>query len=338
MKLRPLYSTELGQAYHGNAVTVLRALRRTYRNQVQLIFTSPPFALNRKKKYGNLTGREYIKWLVQFAPIFVDLLTEDGSIVIELGNGWEPGQPTMSTLPLEALLAFKKAGKFHLCQEFVCFNPARLPSPAQWVNVERCRVKDAFTRVWWLARTARPKADNRKVLTGYSESMLKLLDKGTYNPGPRPSEFVIGETSFLKDNSGAIPPNVLAASLKDILAEMTADPYNMFSLANTKSSDLYQDYCRSNGITPHPARMPTKLVEFFIRFLSDANDLVLDPFAGSNTTGAVAEGQARRWIAIEIDREYINASRARFPGPFQRQMSIWARGHITQTKKRVVHA
>jgi DNA modification methylase len=130
----------------------------------------------------------------------------------------------------------------------------------------------------------------------------------------------------------------MAASLKDILAEMTADPYNMFSLANTKSSDLYQDYCRSNGITPHPARMPTKLVEFFIRFLTDANDLVLDPFAGSNTTGAVAESQARQWIAIEIDREYIKASRARFPGPLQHQMSIWAGRHLSEPRKRVVYA
>ncbi|MEI9978400.1 MAG: site-specific DNA-methyltransferase [Edaphobacter sp.] len=315
MKKTLIYSTELGQAYHGNSAPLLRSLARNGgRESVQLIFTSPPFVLNTKKKYGNLTGKEYVTWLKGFASLFADLLTADGSIVIEIGNGWEQGQPTMSTLPLEALLAFKKAGRFHLCQEFICFNPARLPSPAQWVNVERSRVKDAFTRVWWLSRTPRPKADNRHVLTMYSDSMNKLLEKGTYNSGLRPSEFNIGETSFLKNNSGAIPPNVLAASIVDTMAEIAADPMNVFSIANTKSNDPYQVHCREKNVTPHPARMPSKLVEFFVKFLTDANDLVLDPFAGSNTTGAVAESLGRRWKAFEINSDYLEASKARFPG------------------------
>jgi site-specific DNA-methyltransferase (cytosine-N4-specific) len=277
-----------------------------------MIFTSPPFPLNTKKKYGNLTGRRYIRWLTGFARLFADLLKPDGSIVLEMGNGWEEGQPTMSTLPLEALLAFKRAGRFHLCQEFICFNPARLPSPAQWVNVERCRVKDAFTRLWWLSRTPRPKANNRNVLTSYSQSMRRLLEKGTYNPGPRPSEFVIGETSFLKNNSGAISPNVLSVSIAETITELSSQPLNVFSLANTSSSDSYQNYCRGAGVTPHPARMPSKLVEFFVQFLTDSNDLVVDPFAGSNISGAAAERLGRRWKSIEIEQGYVRASMARF--------------------------
>jgi len=313
MKTKLAYSTQLGQAYNGDSIRLLRSFARNGgRQAVQLIFTSPPFALNTKKKYGNLNGKEYVKWLRGFAPLFADLLTPDGSIVIELGNGWEQGQPTMSTLPMEALLAFKKAGRFHLCQEFICFNPARLPSPAQWVNVERCRVKDAFTRVWWLSRVPRPKADNRHVLTLYSESMKKLLTRGTYNSGLRPSEFNIGEKSFLTNNSGAIPPNVLAATIIDTISEIASDPLNVFSIANTKSNDSYQNHCREAGTTPHPARMPSKLVEFFVRFLTDANDLVVDPFAGSNTTGAVAESLGRRWKSFEIKSDYLEASKARF--------------------------
>lgn len=315
MKQKSSYATTLGQIYQGDSSRLLRSFARSGgRGSVQLIFTSPPFALNTKKKYGNLTGQEYVRWLKSFAPLFSDLLTENGSIVLELGNGWEQGRPTMSTLPLEALLAFKKAGKFFLCQEFVCFNPARLPSPAQWVNVERCRVKDAFTRVWWLSKTPRPKADNRQVLTSYSDSMTKLLKKGTYNAGLRPSEFVIGERSFLKRNSGSIPPNVLAASVVDTLSDLLADPMNLLSIANTGSNDAYQAHCREKVLVPHPARMPSKLVEFFVRFLTDADDLVLDPFAGSNTTGAVAESLSRRWKAFEINSEYVETSKARFEG------------------------
>jgi DNA modification methylase len=313
MKPKPTYSTGLGRAYTGDSAALLRSFAQNgCKRAVQLIFTSPPFVLNRKKRYGNLNGKEYIQWLCGFAPLFSDLLKPDGSIVVEIGNGWEPGTPTMSTLPLEALLAFKNAGNFHLCQEFVCFNPARLPSPAQWVNVERCRVKDAFTRVWWLSPSVRPKADNRKVLTEYSDSMKRLLKNGTYNAGPRPSEFVIGKKSFLAAHSGAIPPNVLAAPIEHVIADLAETPSNVFAFANTANNDAYQQYCREKKVAPHPARMPQKLVEFFIRFLTSPKDLVVDPFAGSNTTGAVAERLGRRWRSGEVNAEYVRASRSRF--------------------------
>lgn len=279
--------------------------------KVQLILTSPPFALNRKKKYGNEVGDEYVRWLASYAPLLGDYLTDDGSLVIELGNGWTPGQPTMSTLPLEALLAFKNEGGFELCQEFICFNPARLPSPAQWVNVKRTRVKDALTRVWWMSRTPHPKADNRRVLTEYSESMKKLLKRGTYNSGIRPSEHNIGATSFLEDNGGAIASNVLVPSIDDIVNELV-EAQTLLSIANTRANDAYQTSCKELQLTPHPARMPARLVEFFIRFLTDEDDLVLDPFAGSNTTGAVAESLRRRWLCIEAEHDYALGAAGRF--------------------------
>src|SRR5205809_3994122 len=138
-----------------------------------------------------------------------DYLTPTGSIVLELGNGWEPGLPTVSTAAMKALLAFQEAAGLHLCQEFICYNPARLPTPAEWVTVRRVRVKDSFTRVWWLSPTPHPKADNRRVLTAYSESMKRLLARGTYNGGTRPSGHQVGHESFLANNGGSIPPKVL---------------------------------------------------------------------------------------------------------------------------------
>jgi site-specific DNA-methyltransferase (cytosine-N4-specific) len=263
------------------------------RGKINLIFTSPPFPLNRKKKYGNLQGYRYTEWLSGFAASFKELLTPDGSIVMEMGNAWEPGRPVMSTLALKALIGFTEAGQLNLCQQFICNNPARLPSPAQWVNVDRIRLKDSYTHVWWMAPSERPKADNRRVLVEYSESMKKLLRTGKYNAGRRPSEYKIGETSFLRDNTGAIPSNVL-------------------SISNTGSSDEYQTFCRSNELPLHPARMPSKLAEFFIKLLTEPGDLVLDPFGGSNTTGAAAESLDRRWIAVEPRTDYISGSAARF--------------------------
>jgi hypothetical protein len=288
------YDTDLGAMYQSSVEDFLAsALGCGLRGEAQMIFTSPPFPLNRKKRYGNKVGPEYLEWLGDLASSLGDLLTEDGSFVVELGNAWEPGEPVMSTLALKALLQLLEAGNFKLCQQFVVHNPARLPSPAQWVNVERIRVKDAYTNVWWMSRVARPKANNRKVLTGYSPSMKKLLRRQSYNAGSRPSEHKIGETSFLTDNGGAIPGNVLEFS-------------------NTVSTDRYRAYCKENGLKVHPARMPPGLAEFFIKFLTNEEDLVIDPFGGSNTTGAVAEELGRQWISIEPEVEYIEGSMGRF--------------------------
>ena len=278
-----------------------------WRGRVQLIFTSPPFPLVRKKKYGNLEGDAFARWLAGFAKPLARLLAPNGSIVIEIGNGWNPGRPTVSTIGIKALLAFQEAAGLHLCQEFICYNPARLPTPAEWVAVRRTRVKDAFTRVWWMSPGPDPKADNRRVLTEYSDSMRKLLKKGTYTGGRRPSEHQIGKESFLADNGGAIPPNVLVPPAADAI-----EPQAVLPIANTASKNGYHQQCRERNLPRHPAAMPELLVEFFVRFLTDPGDLVLDPFAGSNTTGAVAERLEREWIGVEADESYAAASRVRF--------------------------
>ena len=289
------YTTPLGCAVLGKAENVLESssFAVDLKKRVDLIFTSPPFPLNRKKRYGNEQGEAYVKWLVKFAPLFRAMLKPKGSIVLELGNAWEPGRPAMSTLSLKALLAFLDEGDLTLCQQFVWHNPARLPSPAQWVNVERIRVKDAYTHLWWMASTDRPHADNRQVLTEYSDAMRKLLKRKSYNTGKRPSQHHIGETSFLKDNAGAIPSNVITH-------------------ANTQASCSYLRYCRERNLQPHPARMPIALAEFFIKFLTKPRMLVLDPFAGSNTTGEAAEKLGRRWFSIEPSQVYLEGSQGRF--------------------------
>lgn len=288
------FRTSRGIMFHGTVEDVLTAsMRKQYRHRIQLILTSPPFPLNRKKAYGNFTGQEYMSWLAGLAPLFNDLISDNGSIVIEIGNAWEKGKPTMSTLPLRVLLAILDSGSLNLCQQFIFYNKARLPSPVQWVNVERIRVKDSFTHIWWMSRSDRPKANNRHVLREYSPSMVSLLAKQKYNPGKRPSEYDIGTKSFLRDNKGSIPGNVLV-------------------FANTSASDPYQKYCRKNNLKPHPSRMAYGVAEFFIKFLTDPGDIVLDPFAGSNTTGGVAEELERRWISIEPNDDYIKGSVGRF--------------------------
>jgi len=302
-----IYRTNRGVMIHGKIEDALvGSPLQDNKGKINLIVTSPPFPLVRKKRYGNETGEAYLQWLEALAMPLTELLAEDGSIVIEIGNAWEEGAPIMSTLPLEALLAFKRAAKLNLCQHVICHNPARLPSPAAWVNLKRARLKDSFTHVWWMSKAEFPKADNRRVLNPYSKDMKKLLKRQSYNAGTRPSGHVISQTGFLTDHGGAIGPNVL-----DLTGEHFPD--SLLKYTGTGWDAGYRTYCKERGVPTHPARMQSSLSAFFIQFLTDEEDLVLDPFAGSNTTGSVAESLKRRWIGVEADRDYVDGSLGRFP-------------------------
>ena len=315
--MKAIYKRKKGKIFLGDFVEIYeKHLKRYYKNKFQLIITSPPFPLNNKKQYGNLTGEEYLKWFESLAPIFSNLLKEDGSLVIEIGNTWEKNRPVQSLLHLEALMKLVKhhEANLRLIQEFIVYNPSRLPSPAQWVTINRIRTIDSYTHIWWIAKSDFPKADNRKVLRPYSSSMKNLLQRKKYNAGKRPSEHNIGEKSFLKDNGGSIAHNFFEIEPLDEKREVRL-PYNVLSFSNTSSNDYFLKKCRELGIKPHPARMNPGVVAFFIEFLTDENDLILDPFAGSNTTGYVAELLNRRWIACELKEEYVEQSKIRFEDP-----------------------
>ena len=313
---RPAYRTRLGSMYVGRAEALIKGhLGHRVKGKVGLILTSPPFPLNNQKSYGNLNGQNYTNWLEGFAEPFSQLLTPRGSIVIELGNSWIKGRPVQSLLPLQSLIAFTEAAGagLRLCQQFVCYNPARLPSPAQWVTVKRIRLTDSFTHVWWLAKTDHPKADNGRVPRPYGKSMKSLLKRQSYNDGKRPSEHQISKQGFLKRHRGSIQPNLF--ELEALPGSTTIRLPNVMRIANTGSNDFFLRTCRKRDLVPHPARMPLELATFFIEFLTDPGDLVLDPFAGSNTTGFAAELLGRRWISVDVSREYVQQSRIRFQDP-----------------------
>lgn len=284
----PYYTTDKGKAFLGDTLEILPFIRD---KSVDLILTSPPFALKRKKEYGNEEENKYCDWFMSFAPHLLRVLKEDGSFVLDLGGAYKPGVPVRSIYQFELLVRLVKEAGFFLAQEFYHYNPARLPAPAEWVNVRRVRVKDSVNVVWWLSKSPNPKADNRKVLRPYSDSMKNLLKNG-YKAKLRPSGHDISD-KFSRDNGGAIPPNLL-------------------ELANTDSNGSYQQLCREHGIKVHPARFPPQFAEFFINFLTDKDGLVFDPFGGSNTTGYVAENLNRRWFICELSEEYLKGSKFRF--------------------------
>ncbi|MDQ3410777.1 MAG: site-specific DNA-methyltransferase [Chloroflexota bacterium] len=281
----------MGVAYCADSLDLLDALEA---ESVDLIVTSPPFALLRQKTYGNESQDAYVDWLLQFGRRAHRGLKPTGSFVLDLGGAYQRGVPVRSLHQYRVLLRFCDELGYHLAEEFFWHNPSKLPSPIEWVNKRKIRAKDTVNTVWWFAKTEWPHADVREVLTEYSGRMRKLLENSEkfYTPKLRPSGHDVS-SGFDQDNGGAIPSNLL-------------------SIPNTESNSPYLRYCKALGVIGHPARFPAKLPEFFIKFLTKPGDLVVDIFAGSNTTGEAAERLGRRWIACDLDRAYVAASVFRF--------------------------
>lgn len=286
-----IYKTNLGKAFCGDSLDLIPQLED---NSIDLVMTSPPFALLRKKEYGNKEQHEYVEWLAKFGELVLPKLKDDGSLVIDLGGAYQKGVPARSLYNFRVLIHFCDVLGYHLAEEFYWFNPSKLPSPIEWVNKRKIRTKDSVNTVWWFSKSNFPKADVKNVLVPYSDRMKKLIKNPDkyYKAKKRPSGHDIGN-SFGNDNGGAIPSNLL-------------------QISNSESNSKYMSLAKQLGLKTHPARFPVRLPEFFVNFLTNEGDVVLDIFAGSNTTGEACENLGRRWLAFEKDINYLSASIFRF--------------------------
>lgn len=278
----PLYSTSWGHAYLGDAQALLSTLPA---GSVDLVITSPPFALLRKKAYGNEDEATYTEWFLPFTEQVQRILKQTGSFVLELGNAWLKGRPVLSLYHYETVLRLCRHQNWYLAQEFAWYNPAKLPSPAEWVCRRRIRVKDSVSHLWWLAKTETPKAH--------------WGDANSTSPLSMPS--------IWEESQEGTPQQDYEQN------QVT----NLLRLAHTESNTQYLRTCRALSLQSHPARFPATLPQFFILGLTDPGDIVLDIFAGSNTTGYIAEQQERHWLAFEQYQPYLAASSFRFLSPTQ---------------------
>lgn len=304
---RVAYETDLGHQLVGDSRQVLKEFED---ESIDLIVTSPPFALLRKKSYGNEDQAEYVDWLKDFGRVAKKKLKKTGSFVLDLGGAYRKGRPVRSLYNYRVLIRFVDDLGYSLAEEFFWYNPAKLPSPIEWVNKRKIRVKDAVNTVWWFSRTDFPKADVTNVLKPYSDRMKKLLDdpEKFYQAKKRPSGHDIS-TSFGNDKGGAIPPNLL-------------------EIPNTASASHYMRTVKDLDRKRHPARFPKALPKFFIEFLTDPGDLVVDIFSGSNTTGEVAEELGRTWLSIEERQDFAALSAVRF-------MKGWTIEEITEAVNQI---
>lgn len=274
------------------AANVEDASRLLLPGSIDLLFTSPPFPLLSGKEYGTSSTAEWLNWMTGMMADWTGLLAPTGSIIMHLGEVYYRGMPVQSqyierlAIRLEDDLGLYRAGRLYW------ENPSRLPD-LQWAAIQRKRVRSTVDPLLWFSKIPDPKADNRRVLEPYAEKTKEQFIGKKFKSVERPGGINLGENSWTRDNGGRIPGSLVRSG-------------------NVSGMDAYSRACRVAGIKLHPARMPSCLAEFAIKLTTEPGDLVVDPFFGSGTTGAVAQALGRRWMGVERSLAYLEGAATRF--------------------------
>ncbi|MEE3490670.1 MAG: site-specific DNA-methyltransferase [Methanobrevibacter sp.] len=275
------YTTQNGSAYCGDSLDLIPNILQN--NSIDLLFTSPPFPLVTEKEYGNVNQEKYLEWFMQFIEVILPKIKDTGSIVLDFGNTWAKGIPAFNIYQFRVLLKLVDDYGLYLACPMYWYNPSRPPLPAVFTAKRKLRPVDKIDNVWWLCKSPlEAKADITQVLVPYSKSMKKFFRKHRNN-----------KSMSYQKHDGALPSNLL-------------------EIPNTSNKTQYHRACRKLKIKGQPSTMPSKLAEFFIKMLTNEQDLVVDIFAGSNTTGFVADSLNRRYISIEQRLNYVAMSSFRF--------------------------
>jgi len=290
------FSTDLGCALWANAEDVFAHLGEP----ITLAFTSPPYPLSRPRAYGNVDHTSYVDWLLPILEPIVAHLRPGGNIVLNVGNDiFEPGSPARSMYVERLTLALHDRLGLHLMDRFVWHNPSKPPGPVRWASIRRVHHNAAYEHVLWF--TNDPSlviADNRRCLREHSERHRQLIEAGGAS---RAARYADGAYSRRKGSFSALTPGAIAR--------------NVLSIPHRCSDQQpARDFASARGLPTHPALMPVRLADHFVRFLSEVGDLVVDPFGGWVTTGRGAELNARRWLVTERCREYLMGAAQRFHG------------------------
>jgi site-specific DNA-methyltransferase (cytosine-N4-specific) len=286
-----LYTTSLGSFLWGHAEDVISSLDR---GSVNLVFTSPPYPLLRKKEYGNLNGEAYLNWLEDILGLHLEALAPHASLLVNLGEAYEQrGSPALSTYREELTIRARKNLGLSLFGKYYWHNPSKPPA-GHWVTHAKCRPKNDAEEILWFAKTGEsPRFYGENALRPYGATMRKLLERGGDSRAKRPSGHGDSKNGFSVDRGGSWPGQVI-------------------SLPNAASNGPYFSFCRDHGLPPHPARFPEKLAHLMVSTHSQKGDLLFDPFGGSGTMAEMAEALERRWVVGERDLNYSISSIGRF--------------------------
>lgn len=287
------FSTELGMALWADCRDAFSRIDEP----VHLVLTSPPYPLAKPRDYGNPGRDEYVDWLCACLEPVVRRLVSGGSIFLNVSNDiFEAKSPSRSLYRERLVLALHDRLGLHKMDEWVWHNPAKAPGPIQWASLRRVQLNSAWEPVYWFSNDPQACfADNRRVLRPHTEKHQRYIAGGGAGVagvfGDGANRRRIG--AFSASTAGAIPRNVLTMR------------------HNCPSQTELRTWAKAEGIPVHGATMPLELAEQVVRFASEPDQLVADPFGGWATTAVAAERNARRWIVTERLRAYLFAAQWR---------------------------
>jgi DNA modification methylase len=279
---------ELGEILWAEA---LSAMGHIEGGSVNAIVTSPPFPLNRQRDYGGWASDRWMDLALRHIAAMKPLLAGDGSMVLNLSDVYIRGIPVLNPYQENLVGQMRRTG-WNLCGKFFHINPAK-PKATPWVTKSRERIANAVETYYWFSPRPHCKANNRNVLEPYSDRFQRTLAAG--------GEFRAAECGARQSSPG----------LRYKVNNFGRIPHNFFVCAHEGPRSAYSRYCASHGLPRHPAIMPRQIAEFCVKFLTDAGDLLYDPFGGSLVLPAACKKFGRRYTSSEKCHEYIRGGLSR---------------------------
>lgn len=258
---------ELDKIIQGDCLTVLKALPDAY---VDLIFTSPPYADNRKKTYKGIPTSQYVEWFLPISCELKRVLKPEGSFILNIKERAENGE--RQTYVLELILAMKKQG-WLWTEEYIwhkknCY-------PGKWPN----RFRDAWERCLHFTKQKKFKMFQEAVRVPMGQWAEKRLSK-------------LSETDRIRDVSRV--GSGFGKNISHWLERQHAYPTNVLHLATE---------CANRG---HSASFPVSLPTWFIKLFTEEGNTILDPFIGSGTTALACVNLNRHYLGIEAMEHYYD--------------------------------
>lgn len=284
------FSTDLGVAIWGRSQDVFGSINEP----IALCVTSPPYPLRQARAYGNPNESHYVDFICSSLEPIVGNLVPGGSIVLNISNDiFESKSPARSLYVERLIIALHDRLGLSLMDRMPWVNLSKPPGPTHWACVKRVQLTTAYEPIFWFTNDPRRvRSDNRRVLEPHTERHTRLMQAGgarrtaEYGDGA----YKIRPDSYGRITEGKIPRNVIQRG---------------HSCNDTRA---YRDFADTLGLPSHGAMQPTSIPDFFIRFLTEPDELVVDPFGGTIRTGLAAERLGRRWLVTEWILQYVRGA------------------------------